>query len=202
MSLTAQRVLQCSQHFLLSSLDWAVIDLKLRDLTTQHKKEHKTYDLGIQSRAIHPIANHGNQKAKTFRVTSHVSYRNVGEGSNYWQWMLSGKESGYHNKTLPMPTASWQPLRYQAAVLLPLPRSVHDNAGETLTWINHSTKQIDLILLLIRCDLRWSKFVALMLKVGPEGLKRYFHIPVALRKPSSEIDVNNKTAISFCLSRN
>lgn len=171
MSLPAQSALQCSQHFLLCSLDWAVTDLKPRDLTRLHKKEYKTYDLGIQGRAIHPIANHRNQKAKTFRVTSHVSYRSVGEGSDDWQWMLSGKGSGYHNKTLLTPTASWQPLRYRAAPLLPLLQSVHDNAGETLTWINHSAKWIGLILLLIRCDLRWSKFVALMPKVGPWGLK-------------------------------
>lgn len=172
MSLPAQRVLQCSQHFLLCSLDWAAIDLKWRDLTRQRKKEHETCDLGIQSRAICPTANHGSQKAKTFRVTTHVSYRSVGQGSNDWQWMLSGKESGYHNKTLPMPTASWQPRRYRVAGLLPLPWLVRDNAGETVTWINHSAKWIDLILLLIRCDSRWSKFVALMLRAGPEGLKR------------------------------
>lgn len=81
--------------------------------------------------------------------------------------VLRGR-AGEHNVSLPTAAAPQIPQRPQAAALLLVPRSGGENWSNIDTVINHNAKCIDLTLLLVRCDLRRSKFVALMASVGPE----------------------------------
>lgn len=81
--------------------------------------------------------------------------------------VLRGR-AGEHNLNLPGAAAPQISQRPQAAALLLLPWSGGENWSDIDTVINHNAKCIDLTLLLVRCDLRRSKFVALMVSVGPE----------------------------------